>query len=366
MKSNFRVVAPICATLLLASSNAFAQPDPLAAPATAQKAALAPFDGAKWRAIPIENARPSLLAYQLDPAHNSFPAFFNIPGSLAGKFRTGDDELKKVSKGPFEGIHLVGADSQKLLFVSGKDETQIAQVQAMVALMDNAERMVTIEAQLVELPVAELKRFGLEFDAATADTPGVAAPAASALQNGFVRDDFQKKLNEMVEAGTAKVVSTQPQNIVNNNSLAISLRTGPIDNTGANQYKMPAAPAEGTDTVLTLTPTINGDDTITVLMDIATLPTNINASGLMSIANVRDGDTIALSGLKLSAFPRLTDPKVPKLDQIPLINSTATQNVPLLGDIPLIGKLFRSKKSEDERAVLLFVTARIVRDENEK
>ena len=361
MKSKFRIVAPICVALLLASSNAFAQPDPLAAPATAQKAALAPFDGAKWRAIPIENARPSLLAYQLDPAHNSLPASFNIPGSLAGKFRTGDDELKKVSKGPFEGIHLVGADSQKLLFVSGKDETQIAQVQAMVALMDNAEQMVTIEAQLVELPVAELKQFGLGFDAATADTPGVAAPAASALQPGFVRGDFQKKLDEMVEAGTAKVVSTQPQNIVNNNSLAISLRSGPIDNTGANQYQMPAAPAEGTDTVLTLTPTINGDDTITVLMNVATLPATNESSGLTSIFNLRDGQTLALTGLKSSAFPREKTAPIPMLDKIPLLNSTPQQSVPLLSDIPINGKLFRSKKIEDERAVLLLVTARIVR-----
>ena len=351
------------AVFLLVSSRVFAQPVPSMAPVTAQKPAIAPLDNANWRAIRVQNVRPSMIAYQLDPAHNSLPATFNIPGSLADKFRMGDDELKKVPKGPFEGLHLVGADEQKLLFVSGKDEAQIAELQELVSMLDQPLRQVVIEAQMIELSAAELKQFGLDFDAATPGAPAPTLPVQGAFQTGFVRGDFQKRINDLLANNRARVISTRPQNIVNNNSLAISLRTGPIDNTGANQYKMPPAPAEGTDTILTLTPTINGDNTITVSMNVATLPKDANSSGLMTIFNVRDGDSIALSGLPSSAFPREKTAPIPMLDKVPLLNSTPQQSVPLLSDIPINGKLFRSKKIEDERAVLLLVTARIVRDD---
>ncbi len=362
MKHFYRV-APLVAALLLASASAFAQPD---LSKSAAPTALAPLDEANWRAISIQNARPSLIAYMLDPAHNSLPASFNIPGSLASKFRTGDDELKKVPKGPFEGLRLVGADNQKLLFVSGKNEAQIAQLQAMVALLDKTERLVTVEAQLVELPVAEISKFGLAFDAATPGTPGVAAPVMGALQIGFVPDDFQTRLDELVKAGAAKVLSTGPQIITNNASLAVSLRFGPIDNTGANQNKLPPAPKAGTDTIITLTPTINGDDTITVLMNTATLPETNGSSGLASIFNLRDGQIIALTGLKSSAFPRETNaPPLPMLDKIPFMNSTTPSSLAELNQIPITGKLFHSKKLEDANTVLLLVTARLVRT-NEK
>ena len=358
MKHFYRA-APLVAALLLASASAFAQPD---LSKSAAPTALAPLDKTNWRAISIQNARPSLIAYMLDPAHNSLPASFNIPGSLASKFRTGDDELKKVPKGPFEGLRLVGADNQKLLFVSGKDEAQIAQLQAMVALLDKTERLVAVEAQLVEVPVAEISKFGLAFDAATPGTPSLTLPVPGAFQTGLVRDDFQTRLDELVKAGTAKVLSTGPQTITNNASLAVSLRFGPIDNTGANQNKLPPAPKEGTDIVITLTPTINGDDTITVLMNTATLPANDESSGLTTIANLRDGQTIALSGLPASTFPREKTAPIPMLDRIPLLSTTTPPPVPMLIDIPINGRLFRSKKIEDERAVLLLVTARIVRD----
>ena len=293
-----------------------------------------------------------MIAYQLDAQHNKLPAFWNVPYAPPTKYAADYQEPERV-KGPFDlpdGVRLASADEQNLLFVTGANAAQIAHLQELVDILDQPLRLVEIEAQLVELPVAELKEFGIEFNGATPDAPKTQTPIKGMSQFGFLRNNFQKRLDEMVAAGTATVVSTAPLTLTNNMGQAISLRTGPIDNTGANQYKMPAAPAEGTDTILTLTPTINGDDTITVLMNIATLPANDESPGLTTIANLRDGDTIALSGLESSAFPRETTPKARK--------------VPLLGDIPIFaGGLFRTKEPKDERVTLLFVSARIVRDD---
>lgn len=364
MKSNLRFVAPLAAALLRGNWSANAQPVAELIPLP-QQPQLAPLDDANWRAIRVKNAPPSLIAWQLDPKNNAMPAFFNVPYAPPIKYAADYKEPERV-KGPFDlpdGVRVAAADEQNLLFVAGADTQQIARLQELVDILDQPLRQVEIKAQLVELPVAELKQSGLGADAATPDAPGVAAPVTGALQLGFERGDFQGRITELVEAGNAKVLSTEPLKITNNTGLAVSLRFGPIDNTGANQNKLPPAPKEGSDTILTLTPTINGDDTITVLMDIATLPATINPSGLTTVANLRDGQTIALTGLQSSAFPRETNaPPLPMLDKIPLMNSTTPSPVPMLSDIPINGKLFRSKKIEDERAVLLLVTARVVRD----
>ena len=363
MKFNRSIAAPFCAALLLASSNAFAQPDALAAPVKAQEAPnpdMAPLDKANWRALRVKNVPPSLIAYQLDGAHNALPAFLNVPWMPPPKYAANYQEPERV-EGPFDlpaGVQLAASDERDLLFVAGTDAAQIARLQELVLMLDQPLRHVEIVARMIELPIAELGEFGLDRDAATPD----------ALQTGFVRGDFQESINELVAAGKARVVSTEPLTFTNNLGRAISLRTGPIDNTGAGQNKPLVAPKEGTDTVITLTPTINGDDTITVLMRTSILPATKESSGLINIFNLRDGQTLALSGLPASAFPREKSapiPTVPLLGEIPMINSTPQQSVPLLGDDPLVGKLFRSKKMEDERVVLLLVTARIVRGDEQ-
>ena len=308
---------------------------------------MAPLDEATWHAISVKNVPPSLIAWQLDSARNPLPAFMNVPYTPPTKYAA-DYKASARAKGPFDlpdGVQLAASDERNLLFVAGADAAQIAQLQASVAVLDQPQQQVELEAQFVELPAKDAEQFGLARDAAT---PGASDPKSSetgAVQIGFVRGDFQKRVDELVKSGKATLVSTQPQKIINNTGLAVSLSSGPIDNTGANQNKLPPAPKDGNDTIITLTPTLNGDDTITVLMNLATLPENVNSSGLTTIANVRDGQTVALTGLAPSALPHQS-PKV--------------QNV---GGIPFYSELFQPKKPEAERVTLVFVSARILRDD---
>ena len=346
MSSHRLVVVPVIATLLLSASSAFAQPDPLNLP-TNSKAELAPLDAAAWRAIQTQNVPPSLIAWQLDAEHNAMPAFLNVPYMPPPNYAA-DYKAPARVKGPFDlpdNVRLAASDERNLLFVADADAAQIARLQELVSILDQPLRYVELEAQMVELPIADLGKFGL-FDAATPGAFADKTPVKSAMQIGFVRENYQQRIDALVAAGVAKVISTQPQTTINNMGVAISMLSGRIDNTGANQNQQPVAPAGGSDTVITLTPTINGDDTITVLMRLTTLPTTAADTGLVTIANLRDGDTIALTGLKTSAFP----------------GTTTNNTIPLLGDTP--PGLFRSNTSKDdaeERAVLVFITARILR-----
>ena len=336
--------APLTAAFLLFNASAFAQPNVSTPTAKTETTTL---DAATWRAIHVRNVRPSLIAWQLDGAHNVMPAFLNVP-YIAPMKQSVDLNAPERVNGPFglpEGVQLAASDERNLLFVAGADAAQIAQLQESVEVLDQPLRHTELEAQFVELSAKDAEAFGIASDAATPGAPALQAPQTGKFQVGFVREDFQKRIDKLVKDDKATIVSTQPQNIINNTGLAISLRSGPIDNTGANQNKAPLAPKDGSDTIITLTPTINGDDTITVLMNIATAPENMNPAGLMTVANVRDGQTIALTGLPASVLPH----QAPKV-----------QNV---GGIPFYSELFQSKTAKDDRVTLIFVSARVVRDE---
>jgi type II secretory pathway component GspD/PulD (secretin) len=118
-----------------------------------------------------------------------------------------------------------------------------------------------------------------------------------------------------------------------------------------------------TGAVLTVTPTINQDGTITITMQPAVAGTTgrtvdfgsvdegtagtipiIGGQQIDTISNVKDGETLAIGGLRLKS------------------NTQSTGRIPILGSLPLIGRLFRSTRNqESEEELIIFVTARIVR-----
>ena len=109
-------------------------------------------------------------------------------------------------------------------------------------------------------------------------------------------------------------------------------------------------------TILSVTPRINGDDSITLLgfVQAAAITGTVTAPGGNSfpiVVNqtvplqriIRAGDTMVIGGL------------VRKQDNV------STNRVPLLGDLPLIGTLFRSRNvTTDDSELLVFVTPQII------
>jgi general secretion pathway protein D len=109
--------------------------------------------------------------------------------------------------------------------------------------------------------------------------------------------------------------------------------------------------------VLTVTPriTANGMVTLDVVQTANDLQgfTDFNAPIVnqrqaQTTVSVRDGATIVLGGIMRSQ-----------------VRST-TKKVPLLGDIPILGELFKSRdKTETKTELLVFLTPRVVRNEEE-
>ena len=258
---------------------------------------------------------------------------------------------------------IVSVDPQNVILVAGGSDEDFRRLGELIAVLDQPLRQVEIEAQFVELRSQDARTFGIDFSTSRgnfdASTTGFAsAPVPGSFALGFVRNNFSARLNTLIANNRAKIITAPRVTAINNLTASlISNETRPLILTQVSQ-NIGGQQAQGqnllfiqSQTSLNVTPTINGDDTITVLMQpqVTTFDgsgglANRTTRALQTVANVRDGDTIALGGLKN------------------ISNSRNDYKVPLLGDIPLIGGLFRSKTlNESESELIIFLTARIIR-----
>lgn len=265
---------------------------------------------------------------------------------------------------------IVSVDPQNVLLVAGGSDEDIRRLNELIDVLDQPLRQVEIEAQFVELQSQDARSFGIDFSTSRgnfdASTNGFSPGAVpGSISVGFVRGNFQAQLTALMAKNRAKLINAPRVTAINNLTASLQsterrpvILTSAVAGGGIN-----GAVGQGqnllfisTTTGLNVTPTINGDDTITVLMQpqvssqAPAIDATTNGIGtitqrqLETVANVRDGDTIALGGLKT------------------ISNQSQDRKVPLLGDIPFIGGLFRSKTiTENESELIIFLTARIIR-----
>jgi type II secretory pathway component GspD/PulD (secretin) len=269
-----------------------------------------------------------------------------------------------------EGVdRIVAIDPQNALLVFGTEEG-VRELQDTIAFLDRPLRQVEIEAQFVDVSTSDSRNFGIDFSTAqgnfNANNQGFASPPVDgAFQVGFVRGNFQATLNALMTKNRAKLITAPRVTAINNLTAELFsdtqsplILTTAISTGGNNQGGQGTAQGQNliyitTSVGLTVTPTINNDDTITVLMEPtleAQTPVEgidaprITSNSVRTIANVRDGDVIALGGLKNKNISR------------------GGSRIPLLGDIPLIGKLFRSRSASDQESeLIIFLRATIIR-----
>ena len=268
-----------------------------------------------------------------------------------------------------EGIdQVVAIDPQNALLVRGTEEG-LAELEELIAFLDQPLRQVEIEAQFIDVSTDALKDFGIDFSSFngpfTASGSGLApapSPAtAGSFTLGYVRNNFQATLTALVRNNRAKVVNAPRVTAINNLTAELTVDTStPVVLTdsiggiggqvGQSQQLFYITTSIG----LTVTPTINNDDTITVLMqpqvELQSPPPpgvsapSTSSQSVRTVANVRDGDTIALGGLRTKTI------------------TVSKRRIPIFSHIPFIGKLFqRSTDIEAERELIIFLTARIVR-----
>lgn len=196
------------------------------------------------------------------------------------------------------------------------------------------------------------------FDFALSDSLAVdlaVAEPSAAFAVGFLTDDFfiDMELSALESDGMAEIVS-QPKVLTGDKQQA-SIKSGTeiayrkASSSGATAVEFKEAVLQ-----LQVTPQITPDDRI--IMDLkvsqdsvgAFTPTgepSIDVTAVETQALVANGQTLVLGGIF----------------QTEELN--AVDKVPLLGDLPWLGKLFRSEaRRSDKREVLIFITPKIVDD----
>jgi Flp pilus assembly secretin CpaC len=280
------------------------------------------------------------------------------------------------------------------------------QIQMFVRILDEnaaAVRLVTVESSVVEIRRDALRDLGVQFGSATltdeditpatpgttniapdgtiTSTPGTPGRVEREIDPTFVAgstllgnsfggfgglsaiNPFRARVSALYQKGAARVLSNPNLTTIEGSEAQITIGgSRPVPSTtttaaagGSNQTSVEF---RRYGIILTMRPTVADDDTIVLQVrgDVTDLDytTAINLGGaeipgervrsVNTTVTMREGDTLVLGGL-------ITNDR-----------RKQTSKVPFLGDLPIIGKLFQSKRFENnETELAIFLTPSIRR-----
>ena len=292
-----------------------------------------------------------------------------IPNSLATYRETSTAMIPMTYVPPHIAVALLPnflrqyamVDAQHNAVVVSAPQEMIKKVQDDLKRVDIPPALIMVEAIVVELQDTKGIDFGFDYGLTNAHGQyGVSAGDPAHLGEvtfnniGSLPSDFNVKLQALVESGKARIRATprMPAMNGNNGEIFIGKRKYIAVKSGyfADTYSI--RPVD-VGVRLNVTPWCGGTDKITtaIAVEVSNISSVDPASGLPELTTrqtetsvrVADGQTIVVGGLRLSEL-------------------YATESkIPLLGDIPGLGKLFRSKHSvENETELVIFLTPHLL------
>lgn len=247
---------------------------------------------------------------------------------------------------------ILAMDQQNELVVAGSRDF-IASVTDLVAHIDRPGRQVRYEVRVTDITPTESSNIGVLFggvDGQGQVIPGSGSTVTTFLQNSIA---VNATINALVTRGDARVLARPSISSLNN--VQASLLVGqqyPIvyfdARTGTQQVQFVNVGVN-----LSVTPTIGADGAITTDLEtdysqvtgtISSFPI-ISTRRAQSTLRVRDGETIVIAGLFAD------------------IDTKTLTKVPLLGDLPIIGEVFRNRaRSHSRDEVVFLITPHLVVD----
>lgn len=264
-------------------------------------------------------------------------------------------------------------------------------ISQVIASLDVAVPQVMLEVEMLDVSKDVVDKIGLEFG----DTPFTAIVTGATAATGFPYGSWSKIFSpgrgqisinpsgstyqmqlDFIRTQTDTKYLARPKLLTLNNETAeIAITKDEIvgredtvvdtssGSTTTSVFKRAtdlALTKEGTGIFLRVTPQINLDtneitmvvnpkSSVTSISDLSTTTNqqaDVEVRATKSIVKIKDGETVILGGL------------------IHQDKSLAIKKLPILGDIPLIGALFRHRDQTKaiEREIIVFITPRIVKD----
>ncbi len=292
-----------------------------------------------------------------------------------------EDAAAVTGAGVAESI-IAADDNTNTLLISAPPE-QVDLVKQMLEKLDVLPPQVHIRAIIAEVKLTRATslgfqwqslgrtwgmRDGVEYTGDIGTSFGVGVPTEEGAPLGFFAtisgEDFSAVLNALTSDSHTRILAA-PSIFTTNNQEAeidvserIPIPTGTFQSATGGQTTNIRYESVGI--VLTVTPTVTQGDMVRFQVNIMSndvgadiqvgdqsYPSILNRSA-NAVLNLRDGDTVVLGGLMRESIIR------------------SASRVPILGDIPLIGALFRSTTSTRVKSELLvFLTPHVVRTPGE-
>jgi len=363
----------------------------------------------------ISNEKIDTRVYFLNQGIGRFAEFSTQAGSIANKSESGSksseasSEVKTV-KNILENSVDWPKDSKLTLdertgaLIISNTPSNLETIENLLYNLDITPIQVLIEARFLEVKVSDLDDIGIEWklnnmwgmnkNKAGDDVYGVSSGSGSNFSN-FLRTDegfnltyqgilsnpqFQAAMHALQEKQNVKTLSAPRITTLNNQTATIEIvdeyiyptryeaslvqydinGDGDFDDAGETEWVnvpqdfvtrnvgillhvKPSVGADKNSITLALTPEVSEDAGSSFTYSGGVSIPNFTTRNLSTSVMVKNGETVVLGGL------------------IKETNTVVKTKVPFLGDIPLLGGLFRkSTDSKERRNLLIFVTANIM------
>ena len=253
----------------------------------------------------------------------------------------------------------------------------VEEIKKYIQEIDHISPQILLEVVAVDYTVTDMKELDLKFgtDNSAQATPlsffpFVSGTATKSSMNhkdspgmithnlGLLPDNFYMTLKAMEQEGFAKINSKPHISTLNGHTASINifttkyylLESNSVTPTTGNPIQQSSQRFEKVkaETKLEITPWVSADGEVTVKIkpefstpvggfDVeSSTPPTINSRILESTVRLKDGETIVLGGL-------ITD-----------TNETGYSKFPVLGNLPIIGALFRGFKKNNQKTELVF------------
>ncbi len=279
-------------------------------------------------------------------------------------------------------IYVTYNNLHNLLMVRTADEDALTAIDQLVASIDLPSKQVLLEMQILELGAGDDFQSSLSVafsDGKSAFSMGTRGDGVSSSPSNFsyafLNEQWKVKLNLLQSQNKVKVISTPSLLSINNQPARLFIGEEAILTTGISSDAVSNNSQTNTKTVvqtekrdigqtLTILPRINADRSVALTIDQevsnvikggASLPITLdnrvvewpidtvsNATSQLTVL-AQNGRSIIIGGLTRSSTSRRAD------------------KVPLLGDIPVLGHLFRdTKNTTTEKQMVLIITPRVM------
>jgi general secretion pathway protein D len=310
-----------------------------------------------------------------NPADPGASALGNATSSSDPSRRTAPGSTS-LSRDRGSGLSLTVDEGMNAIIAVGEPR-MLAQVEALLKTLDVRQPQVMIEAFLVSLTDGQSRSVSVQLQkftslggnavqlsslfgaSASGNPPDISAPPGTAFTGAVLNPgDFNAVIRAIETVNEGKSTSV-PRVLVSNNQDAVfrSVAQQPTSNTSTNTTSTTITSFGGfqdAGTTITVRPQIAEGDQLVLTYNVELssftgqpaggLPSPRQENSVSSVSLIPDGHTVVVGGFELTT------------------KSEDQTRVPILGEIPLLGDLFKSKTVSDARTrFFVFIRANVMR-----